>query len=162
MSDQYYIYISDKPIGDGGGGTPSNPKKPATAKEKSGVFVSKYVALRVAESTMHSFEHSVSDNIQAIGYQQGDYVKMKKEQFANSIAQRIGNTALTAGVALATGHPAAAAVTVAVSIVNTGVSLYYDNKQAESENREANYTASQLSKRAGFSSSKSGSRGTED
>lgn len=167
MSEGYYIYISSNPISGGGGGSGTgsgNAKASSASKkdEKSGLTVSKYMLTRIAESAAHTLEHEISNEIQAVGYEKGDYVEMKKEQLANSIVQRLTNTGITAGAAIITGHPMAAAITVGVGIVNTAQSLYYDNKQAEAENRQANYESSQLSKRAGFSSSKSGSRGTED
>lgn len=167
----FYIYISNEPIQQGkgsGGGTRINAsslKKSDSSKESTkegGIFISKYIVTRVTESAIHSIESAISNSIDAMGYLEGNYTEQLKYQQANAIAQRIANTALTAGVAVATGHPLVGAIDVAVGIVNTGVSLYFDNIKQEAMIRNQNYSSTQLSKRAGLSSTRDGSRGTEN
>lgn len=170
----FYIYISNTPIQKGssssssGGGSSSSggsfkwPSDKGTSSYSRNNFLSKYVLTRVGESAVHTIERSWMENIQSIGYLQGDYVKETSQQEEMSMAQRIGNIAVVAGAAVVTGHFIVAGIDVVVGAINMAIDSYYDNRKNEAQNNASNYNAEQISKRAGLSSTRDGSRGTEN
>lgn len=174
----FYIYISNSPISnvqakgedssgkttDGSLSKQSQTYGDSSSKEnsKKNSFISKYVATRIAESVVHTAEKGISENISRIGYMQGDYVTEDKYSQLFDIGRKITNTAVTAGVAVVTGHYVVAAIGVVVSAVNSAIDVLYNTIQTNALLVSTNYNSEQLSKRAGLSSTKDGSRGTEN
>lgn len=170
----FYIYISNSPVSKGsistaGGGSSSSgsgsfswPKSSGRTARNKNDFLSKYIQTRVAESAVHSIERVWSENIQSIGYMQGDYIKETSQQEALAMGQRIANIAVVAGAAVVTGHFIVAGIDVVVGAINIGIDSFFDNRKNEIQNNASNYNAEQISKRAGLSSTKDGSRGTEN
>ena len=167
----FYIYISNNPVADSNGKnggknsseSGSSGKKPFVAKQsKNQSFISKFVVTRLVESSLHVAEQDITNRIESYGYLQGDYAKQKHQQFVNTIAKRVANAGAVAGVALATGHPAAAVIDVAVSIVSVSETIYWNNQEGLAEARTANYNSSEIMRRGGLNSITAGSRGTED
>lgn len=163
----FYIYISNTPVSKSGAvvsssksSSSSETKKTSFKKQDS--FISKYVLTRVAESVAHTIESSISDSVKSIGYLQGNYVLQSNVEQALAIGKKIANTGITAGVAFITGHIAVAAIDVAVNVTNAMISNIFDVKQNNAIVASQNYTSKQLSIRAGLSSSRDGSRGTEN
>ena len=163
----FYIYISNTPVSKNG--TPISSSKSSSGSQqkisstkKEGTFISKYIATRVAESVAHTIESSISDSVKSIGYLQGNYVLQSNVEQELAIGKKIANTGITAGVAFTTGHIAVAAIDVAVNVTNAMISNIFDVKQNNAIVASQNYTSKQLSIRAGLSSSRDGSRGTEN
>lgn len=172
-SSPFYIYISNEKIvkgasggsssssGGNGGGSFSWPKETGKATSNSS-FLSKYVLTRVAESAFHTAERAMMESIEAIGYLSGDYIKETHLQEQISLGERIGNVAITAGAAIATGHYVVAGIDIVVSSINIGIDSFNQNRRNEALANGTNYNSEQLSKRAGLSSTRDGSRGTEN
>jgi hypothetical protein len=166
----FYIYISNTPVTKSGtivsssskASSSSYKKKTSSDKDEKGSFISKYIITRVSESVLHTLETSISDSVKSIGYLQGNYVLESNVEQELAIGKKIANTAITAGVAVVTGHYVVAAIDVAVSIVNSAISNSFNAKQNNAIIASENFTATQLSIRAGLSSSRDGSRGTEN
>lgn len=172
----FYIYISNTPVSKNG--TPISSSKSSggsqqkvSSTKKEGTFISKYIATRVAESAVHSIENAISDSVQSIGYLQGNYVLQSNVEQELAIGKRIANTGVTASASLISGikdgeisasHIAVAGIDILVSIVNSAIVNYYNAKQNNAIVSSENYTSKQLSIRAGLSSSRDGSRGTEN
>lgn len=175
----FYIYISNSPISnvqatgsteqsstklDSGNQPDSSNRVPPSDKHdtKKGTFISKYILTRIAESAVHSAEKFINENTNEVGYMKGDYIKQNEYTNLNSIAQKIVNTGVTAGVAAITGHYVVAAIDIVVASVNTALDVYYDSKRLDAQVKAENFNAEQISKRAGLSSTRDGSRGTEN
>jgi len=170
----FYIYISNQPVagtksssksssssGNDGGSTFKWGKESGKAV-KNGQFLSKYIMTRVFESGAHTIERAISESIQSIGYLSGDYIKETHWEEAQSLCQKISNIAVTAGVAAATGHFVVAGIDIVVSSINIGIDSFNQNRKNQALVDGENYNGEQLSKRAGLSSTRDGSRGTEN
>lgn len=174
----FYIYISNSPVtatsgssNGSSGGEWSNAQKQIQSsssghfsQSQSGnkKFASKYITTRLLESGVHIIERVSNEYVSYIGYGKGDYEQSKKIQFTLSYGERLANIGVSAGAALATGHPVVAGIDVVVGLVGFAVTTVWDAKESTVATTASNYNAEQIERRAGLSSTRDGSRGTEN
>ena len=134
------------------------------AKSKSNIVadMSRYMAMRLAESAVNETTNLVNASVNTIGARTGDYQDQYDTQFTFSIAQKACALGLEVGVDLLFGRPDYAVFQIATTAVSIGASLAISNYNQNIENTRSNINASVLRDRSGLNVYNNDSRGTDN